>query len=278
MIKDFAGNLIFVATCASDLHATLPGTIGMSCVQVPFAGEGMAIAASTPRVGIVRRVTGGAIDIQRPVGDPHFRVGRIGIDHPAGGAVAIRPVASIMQIVHGIARATTHDMTSRSAATALVTLPQRVDAARMAGYTVATAGRDTRLQIRNGGMAETAVAVVSDIDRFVIGSAGIVAARAGGPVPILDTTDRHVAGRNMGCVRHCLVGMTRQTVGRVGGQRDGVDHLLPRAVVTGGTGTGAVGSDIVLGVDFCPVRHGMTAAARCAAGQVAGAQDHGMGM
>ena len=59
--------------------------------------------------------------------------------------------------------------------------------------------------------------------------------------------------------------MTRQTVGWVGGQRDGVNHLLPRAVMTGGTGTGPVGDNIMLRVNFGPVRHGMTAAAGYAA-------------
>ena len=55
--------------------------------------------------------------------------------------------------------------------------------------------------------------------------------------------------------------MTRQAVGRVGGQRDGVNDLLPRTVVTGRTGSGAVGCHIVLGVDFRPVRRYMTSSA-----------------
>ena len=125
-------------------------------------------------------------------------------------------------------------------------------------------------------MTEAAVAVMGDIDRLVVGPAGIVTARAGCAKDILDTTDGHIAGRNMGRMQHCLVGVTRQAVGRVGAQGEGVDHLLPRAVVTGGTGAGAVGVDIVLGVDFRPVRHGMAAAAGCPAGQVTGAQGHGM--
>ena len=247
----------------------------MSCVQVPFARETMAISTTSWIGSIVRRVTGIAIGIQRPVGDPHLGVGSKGIDHPAGGTVAIRPAAGVMEIMHGIPRTTIHVMTSRGAAAALVPIPQRVYAARMAAYAVATTGRDTGLQVRNGGMAEAAVAIMGDIDRLVVGPAGIVAARAGCPVPILNTTDGHIAGSNMGSMRHCLVGMTRQTVGRVGRQRDGVDHLLPRAVVTGGAGAGP---DIVLRIDFRPVRHGMTASARCTTGQVCGSQCNGMPM
>ena len=70
--------------------------------------------------------------------------------------------------------------------------------------------------------------------------------------------------------------MTRQAVGRGGGQSEGVDHLLPRAVVTGRTGAGAVGVDIVLGVDFRPVCHGMAVAAGDAAREVCGPQGNRM--
>ena len=53
-----------------------------------------------------------------------------------------------------------------------------------------------------------------------------------------------------------------QAVGRVGTQGDGVNHRLPRAVMTGGAGTDAVGVDIVLGTfDLGPVRHHVTVAA-----------------
>ena len=58
----------------------------------------------------------------------------------------------------------------------------------------------------------------------------------------------------------------------------GVDHLLPRAVVTGGTGTGAVGVDIVLGVDFRPVRHGMTVAAGVSTREIISTQGNRVGM
>ena len=139
----------------------------MSSVQVPFAGEAMAITAAPSWIRIVRRVTGVAIGIQRPVGDPHLRVGRIGINHPAGGAVAIRPIASIVEIVHGIPRAAAHDMAGRNAATALVALPQRVYAPGVTGHAIAASGRDTRLQVRNGGVTEVAVATMGDIDRFI---------------------------------------------------------------------------------------------------------------
>ena len=139
----------------------------MESVQVPFTRETVAITASPPRVGIIRCMAGRTIGSQRPVGDPHFRVGRIGKSHPAGGAIPVCPIASIMQIVHGIPRTAVHVMASRSAATALVALPQGVDTARMATDAVAAAGRETRLQVRDGRVTEVAVAAMGDVDRFI---------------------------------------------------------------------------------------------------------------
>ena len=193
--------VILVARLATDLHAAFSGVIRMPQMQSPFAGEGMAIATAAARVGIDRRMTGRAIGIQRPVGNPHLGVGRIGIDHPAGGTVAIRPSAGVMEIVHGIPRAAIHVMTSRSAATALVAVPQGVHAAGVTGHAVAASGRNGGLQVRYGGMAEGTVAAVGDVNRLVHRSTRIVAARACRPVVVLDAANRHVPGRNMGRVR-----------------------------------------------------------------------------
>ena len=77
-----------------------------------------------------------------------------------------------------------------------------------------------------------------------------------------------------------LVRMAVQTMGRVGAQGDGINDLLSRAVMTGGTGTDPVGGDIVLDAfDFSPVRHNMTVAAEQARriiGEVIGADFHRM--
>jgi len=60
-----------------------------------------------------------------------------------------------------------------------------------------------------------------------------------------------------------LVRVTWHTVGRVCTSRDGADDFFPRAVVTGRTGAGTVGGDVMLdGVDCGPVRYSMTFAAQ----------------
>ena len=84
------------------------------------------------------------------------------------------------------------------------------------------------------------------------------------------SSQSHVAGRHVVDIAmrsQLLVDMAVQTVGRVGAQRDGVNHLLPQAVMTGGAGSGPVGVNIVLdGFDFFPVRHNMTDIAEQARG------------
>jgi len=78
------------------------------------------------------------------------------------------------------------------------------------------------------------------------------------------TADGHVRSRHMvdTAVRHRLVGMTIETRGRRTGS-DHVDDRLRRAVVTGGTGTGAIGGDVMLGaLDQTPVRYIVTVVAR----------------
>ena len=77
-----------------------------------------------------------------------------------------------------------------------------------------------------------------------------------------------------------LVRMASQTIGRVGAICDGVHDLLSRTVMTGGTGTGSVGGNIVLNAfDFSPVRHNMTVVAELARriiGEIIGADFHRM--
>jgi len=73
--------------------------------------------------------------------------------------------------------------------------------------------------------------------------------------------------------------MTIQTVGRVGARCDDVDDRLCRAVVTCGTGTGAVGGNIMLGaLDFGPVRDNVTAAARGSIRKITRTYFHSMSM
>ena len=60
-----------------------------------------------------------------------------------------------------------------------------------------------------------------------------------------------------------LVRVTIQTVGRIGAEDDRVDRFLTRAVVTGVTGTGAVGRNVMLGpFDLGPGRYHVTTATR----------------
>ena len=67
--------------------------------------------------------------------------------------------------------------------------------------------------------------------------------------------------------------MTIQTIGGVGPSSDSSNNLCSRAVVTGRTGTGAVGGDVVLGaLNFSPVGDHVTAATGCAVGKIAGTQ------
>ena len=81
---------------------------------------------------------------------------------------------------------------------------------------------------------------------------------------------------------HVFVGVTRQTVGRIGTGGDGVDDFLTRAVMTGRTGSGPVGDDIVQApFNFCPGARCMTVAAeltRRIKGEIASALDNGVSM
>ena len=141
---------------------------------------------------------------------------------------------------------------------------------RVTCHAIATACRNAWFHVRNGCMAEGAITTMGDIDRRIRGHPRIMTACAGGAEEVLNATDRHIPGSNMVCVCHRSIGMTIQTVGRVGSQRYGVNELLPRAVVTGGAGAGSVGGHIVFSVNCSPVRRGMTAPAGRAARQVSG--------
>ena len=146
---------------------------------------------------------------------------------------------------------------------------------RMAGGTVAAAGRDAGLQVRHGGMTEVAITAMGYGYRAVDGRTGIVTAHAGG---------RSSGNIAQGCMIDVGMGrrlgrVTIQAVGGVGARCDGVDDLLSRAVVAGSTGAGPVGGDIVRGAfDLSPVRHHMTVAAGGAARKVAASQRNSMRM
>ena len=131
-------------------------------------------------------------------------------------------------------------------------------AAGMAGHTVAAADRDPGLQGQSGRV-RVAVEAIVQVDR--------------GHGTVIDRT-RVVTGQTRCRVRHIaeihmvdvpgqgLVGMAIQAMGRGGTQGEGVDDLLPRAVMTGGTGPGAVGRNIVLDAfNLRPVRNDMAVAA-----------------
>ena len=132
----------------------------------------------------------------------------------------------------------------------------------MTGDTVAAAGRDTRLQVRNYGVAEGAIRRMSNIDRLIGVPARVVAVEA------IARPSGHVPGRSMVDIAmwsQVLVGMAVQTVGRVDSSGDGVLHLLARAVMAGCTGTGAVGGDVMHDtLDLRPVRHCVAVAAKLA--------------
>ena len=142
----------------------------------------------------------------------------------------------------------------------------------------AVAGRNTRLQSRNGGMAEGAISTMGDINRRVSGATRIVTV-------ITWTCESYIPGHHMvntAVYGQFLVRMASQTVGRVGTCCDGGHDLLSRAVMTGRTGTGPVGGNIMLDTfDLGPGRNHMADAAertRSVEGEVAGAQCNRMSM
>lgn len=150
-----------------------------------------------------------------------------------------------------------------------------LDVRTVTGMTVAAAGRDTGLQVRHRGMTQRTVAVMRNVNRSICRGARIMT------VGTVGRTQGHISDSNMinTAVSRCLIRMTIQAVGRISTQGYGVDYLLPRAVVTGGTGTGTIGVDIMLGsFNFSPVSHNMAAAADRTVGEIAGTDYYGMTM
>ena len=134
------------------------------------------------------------------------------------------------------------------------------------------AGREARFQIRNaGGVAEAAVTTMGDIHRRVRSRTRVVAirTRAGQgdqSVHVIRTT-----------VSRRLVGMTIETGDRTT-RRYNTNDSWCRAVVTGGTGAGAVGGHVMLGtLNQTPVRYVMTVVAGLPVRLVA-AHGHGVTM
>ena len=141
--------------------------------------------------------------------------------------------------------------------------------------------RNTRLQVRHGGVAEVAITAVSDINSGICSTARVVTAGACRPVVVLRTADKNVSGTASRihvvdtAVSCGLVGMTIETGGCCACS-DHIDNRLCRAVVTGGTGAGAVGGDVMLDALYLsPGRDDMTFAAKLPVRLVAA---HGNGM
>jgi len=228
-------------------------------------------------------MTGPASGIQGPVVDPHLRVARIGVSQAAGGTVATRPATSrVMGIVEVIPRAAIKgDMTPSRRASVHIAPPKSMLAGRVTVHAIAAACRNARLQVRNCRMAEVAITAVGNIDRCISGTTRVVTACTCCPVVVLCTANRHVRSSHMvdTAVSSRFIRMTVQTVGRVGAQGDGIDHLLPRTIMTGFTGTGPVGGYIMFSaINLGPVRHDMTVTAGCAVRQVTGTQRNSMAM
>lgn len=148
----------------------------------------------------------------------------------------------------------------------------------MAGDAVPATGRKPGQQVRYGRVTERAVPKMGNINRRILDRARIVT------VQTRSRSASHIPGRHMvdAAMRgQILVRMAIQAMGRVGAQCDGINDFLPRAAVTGGTGSGAVGVDIVLDAfDFRPISHHMTVAAglpRRSIGEVVGANFHRVG-
>ena len=120
----------------------------------------------------------------------------------------------------------------------------------------AVSARQVCLQSRDGAMAECTVIIV-DVD---YGDEGI------------RVMTSHTDGRSRNMEKRFVVNIavcrrigrvTDQASGRVSTSSDRGDNFAARAVVTGGTGTGAVGGDVVLSTfNFRPVGNNVTVSAR----------------
>jgi hypothetical protein len=131
-----------------------------------------------------------------------------------------------------------------------------LNVATVTGGAGAAIGRNIRLQVRYSRMTEVAITTMGDINRRIFGTPRIVTI-------VTWACEGHITGSDMvdTAVRRRITRMAIQAVGRVGTQGDGVNDLLSRAVMTGFTGTGPVGGNIVFSaINLRPVRHSMTAA------------------
>jgi len=145
----------------------------------------------------------------------------------------------------------------------------------VAGHAITASGRNIRLQVRDGCMAEAAITIMCYSNRRIFGSARIMTARAGCPVVVLCATDSHICLSHMvnTAMGRRLIRMTIQTIGGIGTCGYYVYDILSRAVMTGGAGAGPVGSDIVFNsLNFRPVPYNMTGAAGRAVRKVIGAE------
>jgi len=141
----------------------------------------------------------------------------------------------------------------------------------MAGRTITTASRNGRLQRRTDGMAVGAKAIMGGHNRSIYSRTSIVTAQArGGAAGNVIKGDVIYISVNS----QVLVRVTVQTIGRVGRCNNRVNYFLTRTVVTGVTGTGAVGRDIMLSAfDLGPGRNhvtGTTESSRSLIGQISG--------
>ena len=134
--------------------------------------------------------------------------------------------------------------------------------------------RQTGLQVRNaGGVTKVTIAAMGHIDCRIGSGTGIMAA-----CTLAGQSDQVVAGVIDAAMSCRLVGMTIETGDRTA-RRYNTNDSWCRAVVTGGTGAGAVGGDVMLGaINLRPVRHDMADATRRTVRQISCAQCHSVTM
>ena len=148
---------------------------------------------------------------------------------------------------------------------------QALPGGAVAGHTIATTNRDTWQQARkHGGVTQITVTHMGHGDRQVRTCARIVTTHTWGRAAG-DITKRDVISGQVNC--QVLIGVTWQTVRRVRTQCNRIDNFLTRTAMTGATGSGTVGRNVVGGAfDLCPVRNLVTVATwltRCIERQVA---------
>jgi len=139
-------------------------------MQFRFSREAMAQPAAFRSRIVKRHVTRSTSNGQRPVGNPHFRVARIRIGQSTGGTIPVCPTTlntpSDMRIMERPSRtAFERGMTPRRGAAVDISVPQIMLTRRMTGDAIAAASGNTRLQVRDGSMAEAAISSMGDINR-----------------------------------------------------------------------------------------------------------------